>query len=222
MLRCTIWAISSFFLSSTFLPTSHPLSLPLSLPLSFPPSLLPSFPQVWGQHPCGLAHFFNCIWPTSLQSTMLCTLWWSCHTPLHVVKCKYALIQLENSVPSPTKVRKCMLILYSILVLWWSNQLHLLQARYLATINNLWYITHNNVHTYVCCDTNYNTLWHTHIPHAPNFQVTIKFRNNTAILGSALLVSRLSMCSWFSFAPPYFNNTSILDWPIWDFGWVVV
>ena len=74
--------------------------------------------------------------------------------------------------------------------------------------------THMHTHTHTC------THAHTHT-HTLHFQVTIKFCNNTAILGSALLVSRLGPCSWLSLAPPYFNNTFILDWPIWEFGWVV-
>lgn len=49
-------------------------------------------------------------------------------------------------------------------------------------------------------------------------QVTIRFRENTAVLASSLLVSRLGPCSWFSLAPPYFNDSYILEWPLWDFG----
>jgi hypothetical protein len=45
--------------------------------------------------------------------------------------------------------------------------------------------------------------------------VTVRFTDNSATLGSAIYVSRLNTCSWFSRKPPFFNNTFLVDWPIW-------
>ena len=47
-------------------------------------------------------------------------------------------------------------------------------------------------------------------------KVTIAFANNTAVLGSAIYISHLDTCSWYSWRPPFFNKTSLIDWSIWN------
>ncbi|XP_064396716.1 uncharacterized protein LOC135343670 isoform X3 [Halichondria panicea] len=48
--------------------------------------------------------------------------------------------------------------------------------------------------------------------------VNIDFQDNSAVLASALYLSRIGECSWFSQNPPYFRHTFLRDWPIWNFG----
>ena len=47
-------------------------------------------------------------------------------------------------------------------------------------------------------------------------QITIISTRNSAIEGSTLYIRQLDACGWISFHPPFFNLTSIRDWPIWD------
>ena len=58
---------------------------------------------------------------------------------------------------------------------------------------------------------------HTHT-HTTHFQVSISFRRNQAVLGSSLYMSNVDSCSWFSLTHPFFDDSYIKQWPIWDFG----
>ena len=53
-------------------------------------------------------------------------------------------------------------------------------------------------------------------------KVKIQFIKNKAVLGSAVYMSRLDTCSWYSGRPLLFKDTFIVDWPIWKIEYICV
>ena len=52
-------------------------------------------------------------------------------------------------------------------------------------------------------------------------QVSITFSGNAAIIGPAISISQLNLCSWYTRYPPYFNESSqVLRWPIMSYKYV--
>ena len=49
-----------------------------------------------------------------------------------------------------------------------------------------------------------------------HFKVTIHFANNTAVLGSAIYMSNVDVCSWYGHASPFINVAFLVSWPIWQ------
>ena len=49
------------------------------------------------------------------------------------------------------------------------------------------------------------------------------FMGNNAVVGSAIYVNKLDFCSWSSYYPPYFYNTSnVFRWPFISYKYVVI
>ena len=45
-------------------------------------------------------------------------------------------------------------------------------------------------------------------------KVSMTFMGNNATVGSAIYANKLDFCSWYSYYPPFFNDTSsVLRWP---------
>ena len=40
------------------------------------------------------------------------------------------------------------------------------------------------------------------------------FTNNSVLEASAIFMTTAKQCSWITYAPPYFNDSSILGWPV--------
>ncbi len=47
----------------------------------------------------------------------------------------------------------------------------------------------------------------------PHIQVSLSFSGNTAIIGPAVYMNELNLCSWYQLAPPYFDRARVLRWP---------
>lgn len=101
--------------------------------------------------------------------------------------------RIGNEKQVPNKVHSC--CLYVIYYNWWQNTL-------------VW-SCHYGVLTISC-------FFLSTILSFP--QVSVKFRSNTAILSSAVYASSFRDCTWSSLFYPYFDNRSILKWPLWDLG----
>ena len=46
-------------------------------------------------------------------------------------------------------------------------------------------------------------------------KVTVEFAENSAVLGSAIYMSQLEVCSWYGGTPPFINDTFLVSWPTW-------
>ena len=54
-------------------------------------------------------------------------------------------------------------------------------------------------------------------------QVSVRFSGNNAIVGSAVYTNLMDLCSWSSYQPPYFDNTSsVFRWPFISYEYVHV
>ena len=52
-------------------------------------------------------------------------------------------------------------------------------------------------------------------------QISITFSDNKAVIGPAIAVNQLNLCSWYTYYPPYFNDASkVLRWPIISYKYV--
>ena len=52
-------------------------------------------------------------------------------------------------------------------------------------------------------------------------QISITFSDNKAVIGPAIVVNQLNLCSWYAYYPPYFNDASkVLRWPIISYKYV--
>lgn len=49
------------------------------------------------------------------------------------------------------------------------------------------------------------------------------FEGNNAIVGSAIYANLLGLCSWSSYYPPHFHNTSsVFRWPFISYEYVII
>lgn len=49
-------------------------------------------------------------------------------------------------------------------------------------------------------------------------QVSLNFTNNSALVGSAIYINQLNLCSWYTVEEPYFDESLIIRWPFADYS----
>ena len=52
-------------------------------------------------------------------------------------------------------------------------------------------------------------------------QVSAVFHGNEAVLASSIYITTLDSCTWSSQSYPFFDQASILRWPLWNFRWAI-